>query len=87
LKQTSDLRKRRLHRHVASCARVQLRQPTNALVDATFLWRGKPVFGYRALQSEDGRSLIIISVDPVSRVALTTVVVYDRRQLERSFGC
>ncbi len=58
---------------------VQLRRPQNALLDATFLWQGKPVFGYRALQSEDGRSLMIISVDPVSRAALTTVVVYDRR--------
>lgn len=57
---------------------VQLRRPSNALLDATFLWRGKPVFGYRALQSEDRRSLMIISVDPVSRVVLTTIVVYDR---------
>lgn len=58
---------------------VRLSRPSNALLDATFLSGGKPVFGYRALQSEDGRSLMIISVDPVSRVALTTVVVYDRR--------
>jgi len=58
---------------------VQLRRPSPTLLDATFLSRGKPVFGYRALQSEDGRSLMIISVDPVSRAALTTVVVYDRR--------
>ena len=58
---------------------VQLRRPSNTLLDATFLSRGKAVFGYRALQSEDGRSLMIISVDPLSRVALTTVVVYDRR--------
>ncbi len=58
---------------------VRLWRPSNALLDATFLWRGKQVFGYRALQSQDGRSLMIISVDPDSRVALTTVVVYDRR--------
>ena len=58
---------------------VKLRRPTKTILDATFLSRGNPVFGYRALQSEDGRSLMIISVDPVSRVALTTVVVYDRR--------
>jgi len=57
---------------------VHLRRPSNTLLDATFLSRGKPVFGYRALQSEDGRSLMIISVDPVSRVALTSVVVNDR---------
>jgi hypothetical protein len=58
---------------------IQLRRPSSAFLDATFLSRGKPVFGYRALQSEDGRSLMIVSVDPVSRVALTTIVVYDRR--------
>lgn len=58
---------------------IQLRSPSRALVDATFLLRGKPVFGYRALQSHDGRSLMIIAVDPVSRITLSTVVVYDRR--------
>ena len=58
---------------------VQLRRPSVSLVDATFLWRGKPAFGYRALQSDDGRSLMILAVDPVTRAAGTTVVVYDRR--------
>jgi hypothetical protein len=58
---------------------VQLRRPNASLIDATFFWRGKPVFGYRALQSDDGRSLMIIAVDPVTRAAATTVVVYDRR--------
>lgn len=58
---------------------VQLRRPNDSLLDATFLFRGRPAFGYRALQSEDGRSLMILAVDPVSRAAATTVVVYDRR--------
>lgn len=58
---------------------IQLSQSTDSVLDATFHWHGQPVFGYRALRSEDGRSLMIISVDPVTRVALTTVVVYDRR--------
>jgi hypothetical protein len=58
---------------------VQLRQSKDSVLDGTFLWRGQPVFGYRALRSEDRRSLMIVSVDPVTRVALTTVVVYDRR--------
>jgi hypothetical protein len=57
---------------------VQLR-PSSAFADVTFLSRGRPVYGYRAFQSQDGRSLMIVSVDPVSRVAQTTVVVYDRR--------
>lgn len=58
---------------------IQLRRPSSALLDATFLLRGQPVFGYRAFQSQDARSLMIVSVDPVSRVTLTTVVIYDRR--------
>ena len=58
---------------------VQLRRPSVSLIDATFLLRGKPAFGYRALQSDDGRSLMILAVDPVTRAAATTVVVYDRR--------
>jgi hypothetical protein len=58
---------------------VQLRRTSASLVDATFLFRGQPVFGYRAYQANDGRSLMIVSVDPVTRTAATTVVVYDRR--------
>ena len=58
---------------------VRLREPHPALVDATFFLRGRPAFGYRAFRSDDGRSLTIVSVDPVSRAAATTVVVYDRR--------
>ncbi|HEY2164123.1 MAG TPA: hypothetical protein VGH04_09040 [Gemmatimonadaceae bacterium] len=49
------------------------------VADATFSLGGKPVLGYRAYRSPDGRSLTIISVDPVTRVALNSVVVYDRR--------
>lgn len=58
---------------------IQVRRPSSGFLDATFLSRGQPAFGYRAFQSQDGRSLMIVSVDPVSRVAQTTVVVYDRR--------
>ena len=55
---------------------VRLRRPPGSLIDATFSFRGTPVFGYRAYQADDGRSLMIISVDPVTRAAATTVVVY-----------
>jgi hypothetical protein len=58
---------------------VRLGRPSVSVIEATFSFRGKPVFGYRAYQSDDGRSLMIISVDPVTRVPATTVVVYDRR--------
>jgi hypothetical protein len=58
---------------------IRLRVPQAGVVDATFSLRGKPVFGYRAFQSADGLSLMILSVDPVTRATGTTVVVYDRR--------
>ena len=58
---------------------VRLQAPKVSLVDATFFFRGQPAFGYRAFRSDDGRSLMIVSVDPVTRTAGTTVVVYDRR--------
>ncbi|HEX8298974.1 MAG TPA: hypothetical protein VF594_07405 [Rubricoccaceae bacterium] len=58
---------------------VRLRAGGAAVTDATFLRRGVPVFGYRAYRSEDGRSLMIVAVDPISRAARSTVVVYDRR--------
>ena len=58
---------------------VRLQAPRASILDATFYSRGQPAFGYRALQSDDGRSLMIVSVDPVTRAAATTIVVYDRR--------
>jgi hypothetical protein len=58
---------------------VEIKQQSHAIADATFYAAGEPVFGYRAMQSNDGDSLIVVSVDPVSRVTLTTIVVYDRR--------
>ena len=50
-----------------------------AVLEATFSLRGTPVFGYRAYRSDDGRSLTIVTVDPVTHAALQTVVVYDHR--------
>ena len=58
---------------------VELSQPAPSLLDATFFFRGKPTFAYRAYRSIDGASLVIVSVDPTSRAVLTTVVVYDRQ--------
>lgn len=58
---------------------VRLHRGTGTYLDATFFWRTHPVFGYRAFRSADGRSLMIVAVDPVTRVAATSVVVYDRR--------
>jgi hypothetical protein len=64
---------------MAGVDEVQLSQSPDSVLDGTFRWHGQPVFGYRVFRSGDGRSLLIVSVDPITRVALTTVVVYDRR--------
>jgi hypothetical protein len=64
---------------VAGVDEVRLHAVEAAVTDATFLRRGVPVLGYRARRSEDGRSLVLVTVDPVSRAALSTVVVYDQR--------
>ena len=58
---------------------VRLQKPSATIIDATFLSRGKPAFGYRAFQSDDGRSLMIVSFYPDSGGIATNVVVYDRR--------
>ena len=57
---------------------VTLRRAGERAVDATFTRRGTPGFAYRAEQSPDGRTLTVVSVDPVTRARLRSVVVYDR---------
>ena len=59
--------------------RVSLQRIDDHVADATFTYKGKPVFGYRAIKSDDGHSLTIVSVDPTTRSVLHSVVVYDRR--------
>jgi hypothetical protein len=66
-------------RGISGVDSVRIFRRVPGIADATFSLGGKPVFGYRAYRSADGRSLTIISVDPQSRVALTSVVAYDRR--------
>ena len=58
---------------------VRLVRVDDSIVDATFDDRGRPVFAYRAVRSDDRRSLTIIAVDPVTRVPGHSVVVYDAR--------
>lgn len=58
---------------------VSLSKVDEFIADATFTYNGAPVFGYRSIKSDDGRSLTIVSVDPVTRKVLHSVVVYDRR--------
>ncbi len=36
--------------------RVSLKELDDHVADATFTYKGKPVFGYRAIKSDDGRS-------------------------------
>lgn len=58
---------------------VALQKLDEFTADATFRYRGKPAFGYRAIQSADGRSLVVVSVDPTTRVMGRSVIVYDRK--------
>jgi hypothetical protein len=44
---------------VADIDQVRLRFVAEGIVDATFSYRGTPLFGYRAYQSEDGKSLTV----------------------------
>jgi hypothetical protein len=59
--------------------RMTLRMVDDHVADATFYYKSKPVFGYRAIKSDDGRSLTIVAVDPMARTILNSVVVYDRQ--------
>lgn len=59
---------------------VSLTKVNDFVADATFTFKGKPVFAYRAIQSRNGRHLTVISVEPETRRVLTSVVAYDRRQ-------
>ena len=58
---------------------VSLRRLDDFTAEATFSLAGKPGFAYRSTRAVDGRSLTIVSVDPVSRTVLSSVVVYDAR--------
>ncbi|HXI11775.1 MAG TPA: hypothetical protein VNM92_03925 [Thermoanaerobaculia bacterium] len=58
---------------------VALTRVNNGIVDAMFLYKGRRVFGYRSVQSQDRKSLTIASVDPETRQILTSVIVYERR--------
>ncbi len=58
---------------------VKLTKVNESIADATFLFKGRPVFGYRAVRSADGRNLTIVSVDPDTRRVLTSVIVYERQ--------
>jgi hypothetical protein len=58
---------------------VRVRTVSATIADATFYRRGVPIFGYRAYRAPGGASLVVVSVDALSRVAQTSVIVYNRR--------
>jgi len=58
---------------------VRLVRIDDSIAEATFENQGKAVFAYRVVRSDDRRSLTIVAVDPVTRAALSSVVVYDAR--------
>jgi hypothetical protein len=57
---------------------VDLQPLADGLVDATFFYRRQAKYGYRAYRSADSNTLFIVSVDPVTRAALTSIIVYAR---------
>jgi hypothetical protein len=58
---------------------VRLRSVSPSITDATFYFQGSPAFGYRAYLANDEHTLTVVTVHPVSRRVLSTVVSYDRR--------
>jgi hypothetical protein len=56
--------------------RVSLQRVSATSADATFSSGARPVFGYRTFKSSDGRTLIVVTVDPVTRRILNSAVVY-----------
>lgn len=61
---------------------VAITRVNESIADATFSFKGRPVFGYRIVQSANRKSLTVISVDPETRRVLNSVVTYDRRDNE-----
>ena len=68
-----------LTRGIPDVDHVRLIRVNASIADATFTSQGRSVFAYRAVRSANGRSLTIVSVDPVSRAVLNSIVVYDQR--------
>lgn len=56
---------------------VRLERVSDTIASATFIRQGMNVFAYRATKSDDGKTLTVVSVDPVTRRRLQSVVVYD----------
>jgi hypothetical protein len=56
---------------------VILKHVDSNTLDATFLFKGKPAFAYRAVRSVDKKTLTITAVDTKTRAPLKSVVVYD----------
>ena len=57
---------------------IRLQAGPHGIVDATFSYRGRPAFGYRAYRGDDNATLVVVAVDPRTRAALTSAVVYSR---------
>lgn len=64
---------------LADVDEIRLVRVDASIADATFRFRGEPTFAYRAVRAADGRSLTIVSVHPVTRAVLHSLVVYDAR--------
>jgi hypothetical protein len=56
---------------------IRLERVSDTIASATFSYKGSYVFAYRATRSADGKTLTVVSVDPVTRRRLKSAVVYD----------
>jgi hypothetical protein len=56
---------------------VRLERASDTIASATFIHLGNYVYAYRATKSDDGKTLTVVSVDPITRRRLKSVVVYD----------
>lgn len=57
---------------------VILKQAGSRIIEGTFLKNHRAVFGYRVRAAPNGRLLTVTAVDPDTRRALRSVVVYQR---------
>ena len=56
---------------------VRLTSAEAGVMEATFYDRDRPRFAYRAWREDAGRTLVIVTVDPITRNKLSTTVVYQ----------
>jgi hypothetical protein len=60
--------------------KVQVMTISPGVMEATFYDNDQPRYAYRSWRESHGRSLVIASIDPITREMLSTTVVYVRTE-------